>query len=84
MSRTYKRTNQGNKKCWLPDWRFTDEYFIGWCTDYSKSPSWYTREFETVPKRRKDRDDLIKIRKEEIDPDDHIWTLSNRPRNYYW
>jgi hypothetical protein len=58
-----------------------DDYFM---FHYSKNPSWWNKEFHTVPCRAKEKQLLNKIKKGDIDSEDTIWPTNKKPTKYYW
>ena len=51
--------------------------------DYSKNPGWWNHEFNRVPKRRHDRDNISKITIGQAD-DVIDFSLDRKPNKYYW
>jgi len=53
-------------------------------TDYSSAPSWWTRLFSNIPKKREEKMLVNKILKDHEIADSLVFPLARKPFSYYW
>jgi hypothetical protein len=53
-------------------------------TDYSGAPSWFTRLYSNLPKKREEKHLLQQATKDPDNADGLIFPLARRPFAYYW
>ena len=53
-------------------------------TNYNSAPSWFTRLYSNIPKRREERRLIKKILNDPSDADKYIFPLARKPFAYYY
>lgn len=111
MSRTYRKTQKGFKRSWLPniskydiegvtnrgrkyepnqakvEWLEANPHRRNDIGDYfhwMTTPSEWTHQMMTKPKRAQVRALVRKIKTDNCDQDDVAWPLNRKPHIYYW
>ena len=81
MSRTVRRSSRGEDQWWKVNSRPKGRFG---CGSKGEAPSWWTRMFDNVPKRRRDKA-ICKSLLQGADPDAmDAGVIDRRTHCYYW